>query len=496
MPPTPTPSFGQQHFGAARLGDSRRIRCLIDLADRFLRHPGGTLPDKLKDPNALRRCYDLMKAMAVTHHSVLEPHVQHTLDQLPRHRGVALVVHDTTELDFTTITSLHPQLGQIGNGSAKGYLCLNSLAVLPGRGVLGLLGQILHCRPHVPKDQTRQERRDKDDRETLLWLHAVDSVRQATGRCRRRLGLTQPPDGLLEIDGVDRGGDTFEFLDHEDLHNRKYVVRSRFNRSIQVGHHADEAAGHFALLHDHLGGLPEQGRRTVELPDRPERPARTATLAVAWAAVTVQAPENPRGRHRAGPLRVWALRVWEPAPPAGCEAVEWFLLTNVAVGTLARAWEAVSWYCGRWVVEEFHKAQKTGCAIESPQLTRAERLQPLIALLSVVATQLVQLRDASRDKQAAGRPATGRVDEEYVEVLSGWRYRERRPLTCAEFFLALARLGGHQNRRLDHPPGWLVLWRGWQALQLMVEGARAVRRLERHRAAPATPSARPREPDS
>ena len=38
--------------------------------------------------------------------------------------------------------------------------------------------------------------------------------------------------------------------------------------------------------------------------------------------------------------------------------------------------------------------------------------------------------------------------------------------------LALARLGGHQNRRNDKRPGWLVLWRGWTALQLLLTGSR------------------------
>ena len=62
-----------------------------------------------------------------------------------------------------------------------------------------------------------------------------------------------------------------------------------------------------------------------------------------------------------------------------------------------------------------------------------------------------------------------------VDILSGWRYHERRPLSVREFFLALARLGGHQNRKCDGEPGWLVLWRGWITLQQMVAGARASR---------------------
>jgi len=43
-----------------------------------------------------------------------------------------------------------------------------------------------------------------------------------------------------------------------------------------------------------------------------------------------------------------------------------------------------------------------------------------------------------------------------------------------DFFFALARLGGRQNRKRDRRPGWLVLWRGWMKLQSMVEGAAAI----------------------
>jgi hypothetical protein len=36
-------------------------------------------------------------------------------------------------------------------------------------------------------------------------------------------------------------------------------------------------------------------------------------------------------------------------------------------------------------------------------------------------------------------------------------------------------LGGHQNRKNDHRPGWLILWRGWMALQYMFDGAEALK---------------------
>ena len=100
----------------------------------------------------------------------------------------------------------------------------------------------------------------------------------------------------------------------------------------------------------------------------------------------------------------------------------------------------------------------------------------MIALLSVVAVTLLNLREASRRPDAKERPATSLVDARYVRVLSAWRYKKiRLELSIHDFFYALARLGGHQNRKSDHRPGWLVLWRGWMALQHMVDGAEALK---------------------
>src|SRR5665213_480683 len=44
------PSFGQEHFGACDLEDPRLIKRAVITADAFMRHPGGTLPQKLAFP--------------------------------------------------------------------------------------------------------------------------------------------------------------------------------------------------------------------------------------------------------------------------------------------------------------------------------------------------------------------------------------------------------------------------------------------------------------
>lgn len=156
---------------------------------------------------------------------------------------------------------------------------------------------------------------------------------------------------------------------------------------------------------------------------------------------------------------------------------KWRCPTNEPVVTVDDAWRVISWYERRWIIEEYHKAMKTGCRVEDLQFTAVERLQPAIALLSAVALTLLTLRDASRRPDATTRRASKLFAMEYIEVLSDWRYgKMRSDLTVHDFYFALARLGGHQNRKSDHPPGWLVLWRGWTKLQYMLDGYRTVKR--------------------
>lgn len=163
----------------------------------------------------------------------------------------------------------------------------------------------------------------------------------------------------------------------------------------------------------------------------------------------------------------------ESYPPNNEEPIEWLLLTNEIVQRFADAWRVAGWYEGRWVVEEYHKGQKTGVGVEQLQFTAAERLQPVIALLSAVALTLLDLRDASRRADAKTRPAVTIVSQDYVAVLTAWRYGSARlKISVHDFYYALARLGGHQNRKRDKRPGWLVLWRGWTKLQSMLDGYR------------------------
>ena len=451
-------------FADADLGDKRRAKRLVTVFDQIHRHPGGTLPDKLKSPADLKALYRLCACPAVTHGAVLSPVQDHTMGRVAEEPGTVLVIHDTTELDYTTIKSLADQLGYIGKGHhRRGYQCHNSLAVAADRReVLGLTNQVLHCREEVPEHETIPESRARESRESRLWLRGTEGL---------------PADRRL-VDVCDQGADTFEFLEHEYHSGRRFVIRSKRQRAVHLGHTKE---GKRQALSAQLEHLPVLGTRTLEIRAQEgnrRRRARKAEFRIAAGPVLVPRPHARLGNYDGKePLLLWVVYVVEIKPPKGEERIEWALWTNEPVLGLDDALRVIGWYECRWIVEELHKAMKTGCGVETLQFTSTERLDPMILLLTSVAVTLLNLRDASRREDAATRPATDVVAVEYVRVLSGWRYKTvRDDLTVWEFFYALARLGGHQNRKHDKRPGWLVLWRGWTTLQAMLDGAEAIRR--------------------
>jgi len=469
-------AMAEEHFGSADLGDARRTRRLVKTARLILQRPGGTLPSKLPDWADLMGLYRLAGSEAVTHEAVTGPHRRRTLERMRRCEGVVLLVHDSTELDYTHVAALRGGLGQIGNGGGRGYVCHNSLAATPDGRVLGLASQVLHRRRVVPRGETPAQKRSHPGRESRLWLKGCEAVGPAP----------RGPGAPLWVDVCDRGADTSEFIEYELRNGRHFVIRCAKDRNLDgedldhFGRYADRV--HRKLL-SYARDLPALGTRALDLPAAAGRSkARTAAVAVAVSSgpLRLRASRFARGECAGLALDLWVIHILEADPPPGVRPLEWVLLTDLAADTFEKACERVDWYGKRPLVEDYHKGMKTGVGVELLQLEEAERLEPVIGLLSVVAAVLLQLRHAARQPDADAAPAVALVPRLYVRVLSGHLHKlyggARDDLTVRQFLYGVARLGGHLGRKNDGPPGWLTLWRGWSHLHRMVEGAQAMRR--------------------
>ena len=448
--------WAERMGGTAELGDERRTKRLVRLLAGLATHPVGSLPMRLRKHD-LKAAYRLCAHEAVTHTAIaqaIQEGTRHLIDETP---GDILLLQDTTELNFFMRFSLHGQLGPIGKGTGRGYLCHSCVAMTPSGQMLGVMQQILHLRVPVSTGETYGKKRERKTRESLLWLRGTQGL----------------PDDPRLIDVCDRGADTFEFLEHLMQGSRRFVLRVSQNRRCYVDHEGKSEAKVF----DHLRQQKAQGTREIPLRRKKNRPAQTVKLQVSAAAIQLCPPSKHKGRHGNQPLKVWCVRLWNDEAK-----LERFLYVRHPVTTLEQAIQVAQWYEKRWGQEDWHKGLKTGCGVENLQFTSVTRLEPMIMILSAVAAWLLQLRDAGRADDAATRPASDIVPSEVIETLHTWRHPEKtQPAdwSIRDFTLALGRLGGHQNRRSDGMPGWITLWRGYERLACMIDFRQALRKAGR-----------------
>jgi hypothetical protein len=184
----------------------------------------------------------------------------------------------------------------------------------------------------------------------------------------------------------------------------------------------------------------------------------------------------PKGSTYQDALAGRVVRVWEPAPPADVrEPLEWVLITSVPTAEVLAAWERVTWYTCRWLVEDYHQCLKTGCGIEECQLQTGPGLFRLLGLLAPVAVRLLQLREVAR--LAPERLALAELPRELVQVVAHLAEVPAETLTVQGLWRAVAQQGGYLGRRRDGPPGWKTLWKGWHYIQTLLEGIRLAQQL-------------------
>src|SRR6478672_11859512 len=105
--------WAEANFRGVDLGRPDRTDRLVFCAARLAAEPGASFPAVFA-LNDLRCFYALMHRPEATHRAVLSAHFALTKRAMNA-PDVVLVVHDTTDLDFTAHEALRDQLGPIGD---------------------------------------------------------------------------------------------------------------------------------------------------------------------------------------------------------------------------------------------------------------------------------------------------------------------------------------------------------------------------------------------
>lgn len=458
MSPTlkPPAQWAQQEFGFARLGDKRRNKRLVNIAEHLAASPGGTLPQAFDGWAELKAAYRFFGQPGVTYERVIASHVE-GVRQACRQPGEYLLIEDTTLLDYSGHEAA--ELGVIGDGRGRGFELHSALAVRvegwtlaqrPEGTVLGLFGQSCSRPQPAPAGETRSQRLSRP-RKSQVWTAALQAAGPVPAESRW-------------IYVADRESDFYEPLKACQQQGVDLIVRTGTDRRLA------EAAGHLKAT---VAQEPVLGRTTVELRARGGQPARTAQVEVRSVRVNLDGPWRPGGWQ--APLSdLGVVEVREVEVPEGVrEPLHWLLLTTLPCATWAEAQRVVGYYTARWWIEEYHKALKSGTQVEASQLEHADRLAPLIGILAVVAVRLLSTKLLARSRPTSGEAAVSfgpvllaLLEKKWGQPKDGWTNRN--------LIRAVARVGGFIGRKSDGEPGWQTIWRGWQRLMWMCQGANLI----------------------
>jgi hypothetical protein len=274
------------------------------------------------------------------------------------------------------------------------------------------------------------------------------------------------------VDVGDRGADIYEAMEEARACGHHFLFRVCQDRVVLKGEQAGPTGEEEVYLKTYARQLAAVGDDVVEIPGRGGRPARTACVKLAATAVRVPPPRSTAKRKSRPTLLAWVIRVWEPDPPAGGkEPLEWILLCSMRTESVKEMKQRRDWYALRWGVEVYHDVEKNGCSEEDRRFESAGAMVACLAILSVVAVRVYQLRLAMQASPNA--PASEVATAEEVQVIE--KREKKKGLTVREFVRAVAKLGGFLGRKSDGEPGVRTLWRGYQRLQDMVAGFRLSR---------------------
>jgi len=443
--------------------DPRLVRRAQSLLETWQKNPGLGFPQIFENSSELEAAYRFFSNPYLSFDSLLQPHVKETLERCCRFGDDLLVIHDTSTFVFS---GEREGLGFI-NKNNRGFLGHFALAVSRSSNEtpvpLGVVAAStwIRTQPRREKSVSQHKLRASKDCESHRWLDTTLSVQE------RFKGTASP------IHVMDREADIYDCTSTMVAQKIRFVVRAKSNRII------DTENQDFHLLFDALDGLPVRYKDTVtvssqkasQLPDQkaahPARDGRAAEVCVTATQVTTKRTRNSEKRYPAR-TALNMVHVFEPSPPEGNVPVEWVLLTNEPIDTDEEIAAIIDVYRQRWLIEEFFKAIKTGCAYEKRQLETYLGLTHVLAMTLPIAWNMLLLRTQSRTNSSL--PASSMIDPFRLKVIKAHskRYKLPEQPTLRDVAYAIAGMGGHLKR--NGPPGWLTLGRGFERLLTLEEG--------------------------
>lgn len=445
----------------ANFGDQRLDERLGTIAEELASHPNVSIPAATSGRAEMEAAYRFFDNAKVTPDKILEPHFQATRKRIAEHE-VVLLVQDTTELDLTRpeqqVRGAGPMDSEARRGAFLHPLQAFDLHAIP----LGMVWQKSWTRDELQTERTPAEKSKKrkatpiEEKESLRWVEGIRASREVAKAC---------PATTCVCVG-DSESDIYELFSESRAtpeNNLQLLVRACQTRATTDQSNWLDKVRATACLS--TCAVDVSARRAKMAPDKQgrrskPRDARVAEVEIRATTVTLRPP--PRPDRKLPEVTVNVVLVEEANPPAGCEPIQWLLITTLPIDTAEQVQVIVSAYCIRWQIEIFFKTLKTGCRVEQRQFETVDRLLNCLAVYSIVAWRIMHLCRLGRECPD--------LDCEVVFEPCEWKAvytaikREAPPQTPPRLnamIRLVASLGGYVIRKSTQP-GPQTLWIGMQ----------------------------------
>jgi hypothetical protein len=406
--------WAEQEFADAPLGDRRLSKRLVESAAIQARTPGrafsGAAQGDWPRVKGYYRMIDQPQDSAVSPEAILAPHRRRTIARM-RAQHTVLCIQDGTDLNYSSLAQCEG-LGVIGTnqtGASSRGLHLHSTLAATTEGVpLG----VLDAQFQAPQPTAR---------EPSLPTYAIP-IEQKKGFCwikslRDSNALAKELHETRQVCVMDREADFFELFD-EPRHRRvELLVRAKHDRCTRGERklfdtlRTSPVRSHLAIRIPRQSSRPKLSKQKA----RPNRKARTATVALAYRQLDLLPPGYLKGKV---PMTLWAIHIRELSPPPNEKPLEWFLLTTCDITDDEQACQCIRWYSLRWRIEDWHRVLKSGCRIEGLAHQTAERLKRAIAINLVIAWRIMLMTLLGR--ACADLPAEVLFSDLEINVLGAY----------------------------------------------------------------------------
>jgi hypothetical protein len=381
-----------------------------------------------------------------------------------------LCVQDTSEINLSEHKGrlkLHSGLGRSDKSDTSHCFKLHPGLVLDASDLspLGYSHIKVFHRPEEMPDRIKREYKKQpiEDKESYKWIEVAEKSKD----------VLKDAETVTFIE--DREGDIYEQFALIPDEKHQLLIRSRTNRNLING----------SSLYNEVDSVPVAGMYTIQLPtdNRKNQYKREAKIELRFTTCSLKCPQNLSKKGYPPSISVSCISVKEtgnvPKP------IKWKLLTTHKIENYEQALIIVSWYSARWYIEQIFRILKhQGFGIEETELESGWAIRKLVILQMTALLKILQMNIAYSQPEG-GQPIEEVFNDEQVEVLhllskklQGKTLKLQNPHDATRTKWAawiIGRLGGWKGYDSQGQPGVIVLMRGLDRLNYIIEGTKLVK---------------------